>query len=56
VCKVPAVEVDRFLRVVGIVLNPTTSRERRAACADFFAHAGMMERLAQELARKEPAP
>ena len=54
--KVPAAEVDRFLRVVGIVLNPTTSRDRRAAYADFFADAGMMERLAQELARKETAP
>jgi phosphoglycerate dehydrogenase-like enzyme len=32
------VEDDRFLRVVGIVLDPTTPTERTAAFADFFAH------------------
>ena len=32
------VEDDRFLRVVGIVLDPNTSPERTAAYADFFAH------------------
>ena len=32
------VEDDRFLRVVGIVLDPDSSRERAAAYADFFAH------------------
>src|SRR5262245_22474423 len=32
------VEDDRFLRVVGIVLDPDTSRERTAASGDFFAH------------------
>ena len=32
------VEDDRFLRVVGIVLDPTTPPERTAAYADFFAH------------------
>jgi phosphoglycerate dehydrogenase-like enzyme len=32
------VEDDPFLRVVGIVLDPTTSPERHAAYADFFAH------------------
>ena len=32
------VEDDRFLRVVGVVLDPNASRERRAAYADFFAH------------------
>jgi phosphoglycerate dehydrogenase-like enzyme len=32
------VEDDPFLRVVGIVLDPTTSAERHAAYADFFAH------------------
>jgi phosphoglycerate dehydrogenase-like enzyme len=32
------VEDDPFLRVVGIVLDPTTSAERYAAYADFFAH------------------
>jgi phosphoglycerate dehydrogenase-like enzyme len=32
------VEDDPFLRVVGILLDPTTSAERYAAYADFFAH------------------
>jgi phosphoglycerate dehydrogenase-like enzyme len=32
------VEDDPFLRVVGVVLDPTTSAERHAAYADFFAH------------------
>jgi phosphoglycerate dehydrogenase-like enzyme len=32
------VEDDPFLRLVGIVLDPTTSTERYAAFADFFAH------------------
>ena len=32
------VEDDRFLRVVGIVLDPNTPPERTAAYADFFAH------------------
>ena len=32
------VEDDRFLRVVGIVLDPNTPPERSAAYADFFAH------------------
>lgn len=32
------VEDDPFLRVIGIVLDPTTSATRRAAYADFFAH------------------
>ncbi|HLH94218.1 MAG TPA: NAD(P)-dependent oxidoreductase [Xanthobacteraceae bacterium] len=32
------VEDDPFLRMVGIVLDPSTSAERRAAFADFFAH------------------
>lgn len=32
------VEDDRFLRVLGIVLDPGTSPERTAAYADFFAH------------------
>jgi phosphoglycerate dehydrogenase-like enzyme len=36
--NVLAVEDDRFLRVVGVVLDPDTSPERRAAYADFFAH------------------
>jgi phosphoglycerate dehydrogenase-like enzyme len=36
--SVLVVEDDRFLRVVGIVLDPETSIERSAAYADFFAH------------------
>jgi hypothetical protein len=36
--KVLVVEDDRFLRVVGCVLDPGTSAERYAAYADFFAH------------------
>ena len=36
--RVLVVEDDRFLRVVGIVLDPGTSAERQAAYADFFAH------------------
>ena len=32
------VEDDRFLRLVGVVLDPATSPERYAAYADFFAH------------------
>jgi phosphoglycerate dehydrogenase-like enzyme len=48
--RVLVVEDDRFLRVVGIVLDPRTSAERHAAYADFFAHdepdfAGYCERL-----------
>ncbi len=33
-----AVEDDPFLRLIGVVLDPTTSAERIAAFADFFAH------------------
>ena len=36
--NVLVVEDDRFLRVVGIVLDPQTPGERHAAYADFFAH------------------
>ena len=36
--NVLVVEDDRFLRVVGIVLDPQTPSERYAAYADFFAH------------------
>jgi glyoxylate reductase/D-3-phosphoglycerate dehydrogenase len=36
--RVLVVEDDRFLRVVGVVLDPNTSQERYAAYADFFAH------------------
>jgi phosphoglycerate dehydrogenase-like enzyme len=36
--NVLVVEDDRFLRVVGVMLDPDTSPERIAAYADFFAH------------------
>jgi phosphoglycerate dehydrogenase-like enzyme len=36
--RVLVVEDDRFLRIVGVVLDPKTSPERYAAFADFFAH------------------
>jgi phosphoglycerate dehydrogenase-like enzyme len=36
--NVLVVEDDRFLRVVGVVLDPATSAERCAAYVDFFAH------------------
>jgi phosphoglycerate dehydrogenase-like enzyme len=44
------VEDDRFLRIVGVVLDPKTSGERYAAFADFFSHdepdfAGYCERV-----------
>src|SRR5262245_2468966 len=53
------VEDDRFLRVVGIVLDPATPAERTAAYADFFAHdepdfAGWCERLRARLGRLHP--
>ena len=32
------VEDDPFLRLIGVVLDPSTSTERIAAYADFFAH------------------
>jgi phosphoglycerate dehydrogenase-like enzyme len=32
------IEDDRFLRLAALVLDPTTSAERHAAFADFFAH------------------
>jgi hypothetical protein len=39
--NVLAVEDARFPRVVGVVLDPATSSERRAAYADFFAHVAL---------------
>jgi phosphoglycerate dehydrogenase-like enzyme len=54
------VEDDPFTRVAQIVLDPTTSGERRAAFADFFAHdepdfAGWCERLRQRCGGLFPA-
>jgi phosphoglycerate dehydrogenase-like enzyme len=53
------VEDDRFLRVVGVVLDPNTSRERTAAFADFFAHdepdfAGYCERVRARVGKLFP--
>jgi phosphoglycerate dehydrogenase-like enzyme len=58
--RVLVVEDDRFLRVVGIVLDPSTSAERRAAYADFFAHdepdfAGYCQRLRARLGGLYPS-
>jgi len=54
------VEDDRFLRVVGVVLDPNTSSERCAAYADFFAHdepdfAGYCKRVRARAAALYPA-
>jgi phosphoglycerate dehydrogenase-like enzyme len=54
------VEDDRFLRVVGIVLDPATAAERTAAYADFFAHdepdfAGWCARLRTRVGRLFPS-
>jgi hypothetical protein len=32
------VEDDQFIRIIGVVLDPSTSEERRQAFAYFFAH------------------
>jgi len=63
--KVPAsnilvVEDDPFLRVVGILLDPSTSAERTAAFADFFAHdepdfAGYVRRVRERVGALFPA-
>jgi phosphoglycerate dehydrogenase-like enzyme len=54
------VEDDPFLRVVGLLLDPTTSAERYAAFADFFAHdepdfAGYVERVRRRVGALFPA-
>jgi phosphoglycerate dehydrogenase-like enzyme len=54
------VEDDRFLRVVGVVLDPSTSKERVDAYADFFAHderdfAGWCKRTRERAAALFPA-
>jgi phosphoglycerate dehydrogenase-like enzyme len=54
------VEDDRFLRVVGVVLDPSTSKERIDAFADFFAHderdfAGWCRRVRERAAALFPA-
>jgi len=58
--RVLVVEDDRFLRVVGIVLDPATSPERVAACAGFFADAepdfaGWCERLRERVGTLFPS-
>jgi phosphoglycerate dehydrogenase-like enzyme len=54
------VEDDRFLRVVGVVLDPNTPKERVDAFADFFAHderdfAGWCRRVRERAAALYPA-
>lgn len=54
------VEDDPFLRLLGVVLDPSTSTERRLAYADFFAHDlpdfdGWSQQLRQRLPRLMPA-
>src|SRR5262249_26638050 len=54
------VEDDRFLRLVGVVLDPEASAERTAAYADFFAHdepdfAGWCKRVRGAAAALYPA-
>src|SRR5687768_1838826 len=54
------VEDDPFLRIIGVVLDPTTSAERVAAFADFFAcdlpdFAGWLENLRGRVAALHPA-
>jgi phosphoglycerate dehydrogenase-like enzyme len=58
--NVLVVEDDPFLRVVGILLDPTTSAERYAAFADFFAHdepdfAGYVARVRKRVGALFPA-
>ena len=58
--NVLVVEDDPFLRVVGILLDPTTPAERTAAFADFFAHderdfAGYCERVRERVGALFPA-
>lgn len=55
-----AVEDDPFLRLIGVVLDPSTPQERIAAFADFFAHdlpdfPGWLQALRARLPRLHPA-
>ncbi len=55
-----AVEDDPFLRLIGVILDPASDRERIAAFADFFAHDlpdfnGWLQQLRQRLPRLYPA-
>ena len=54
------VEDDPFLRLIGVVLDPSTSTERIAAYADFFAHDlpdfdAWLQKLRRRLPRLFPA-
>jgi phosphoglycerate dehydrogenase-like enzyme len=54
------VEDDRFLRLVGVALDPSTPKERIDAFADFFAHderdfAGWCRRVRERAAALYPA-
>src|ERR1700674_5230833 len=55
-----AIEEDHFLKIVPVVLDPTTPEPHRRAVADFFAHdepdfLGWCRRLAQRLPGLYPA-
>jgi phosphoglycerate dehydrogenase-like enzyme len=55
-----AVEDDPFLRLIGVILDPSTPAERIAAFADFFAHDlpdfdGWLRDLRARLKRLHPA-
>ena len=59
-CPVILVEEDPFLRLVGVVLDPSTAPERIAAFADFFAHdepgfLGWCEQLRRDAGALYPA-
>jgi len=58
--RVLVVEDDRFLRVVGTVLDPATPPERVAACTEFFARAepdfaGWCERVRERVGTLFPS-
>src|SRR3954465_9864525 len=57
---VVVVEDDPWTRLVGVVLDPTTSEERRAAFADFMSpdepnFAGWCEELRARVGRRYPS-
>src|ERR1700716_1663534 len=54
------VEDDRWTRLIGVVLDPTTSQERRAAFADFMSpdepdFAGWCEKVRARAGRLYPS-
>jgi len=58
--KTLVVENDPFLRLIGVILDPTTPAERVAAFADFFAHdlpdfEGWLKQMRSRLPHLQPA-